>query len=154
MHTLTKAALATPAACAILLAGATGASADEKWTMKLTDTMGNDSGSSSTAQLSLAGDQQLAQVADVEDADRGPHGGVLLDHAGGVLQRHRPAAELGELGPEGLVPVVQGSAQLLGPGGLVGRLLVVLAHAGEVTPRARPSSGPDGPSVVSASLRA
>ena len=30
MHTLTKAALATPAACAILLAGATGASADTR----------------------------------------------------------------------------------------------------------------------------
>ena len=40
----------------------------------------------------------LAEVADVEDADRLAHGGVLLDHARGVLQRHRPAAELRELG--------------------------------------------------------
>ena len=54
------------------------------------------------------GDHRLAEVADVEDADRLADRGVLLDHAGGVLQRHRPAAELGELGAERDVPVVQG----------------------------------------------
>ena len=43
------------------------------------------------------GDHHLAEVADVEDADGLAHGGVLLDHARGVLQRHRPAAELREL---------------------------------------------------------
>ena len=52
-------------------------------------------------------DHRLAEVADVEDADRLADGGVLLDHAGGVLQRHRPAAELGELGAERHVAVVQ-----------------------------------------------
>ena len=62
MRTLTKAALATPAACAIVLAGATGASADEKWTMNLTDTMGNDCGSSSTAHLTIAGDQLTVDI--------------------------------------------------------------------------------------------
>lgn len=73
MHALTKAALATPAACAILLAGATGASADEKWTMKLTDTMGNDSGSSSTAQLSLAGDQLTIDITGTGFTPNSPH---------------------------------------------------------------------------------
>lgn len=73
MHTLTKAALATPAACAILLAGATGASADEKWTMKLTDTMSNDSGSSSTAQLSLAGDQLTIDITGTGFTPNSPH---------------------------------------------------------------------------------
>ena len=53
------------------------------------------------------GDHRLAEVADVEDADRLADGGVLLDHAGGVLQRHRPAAELGELRAERHVPVVR-----------------------------------------------
>ena len=51
---------------------------------------------------------QLAQVADVEDADGVPDRGVLLQHPGAlVLQRHLPAAELGELGAEGDMPVVQ-----------------------------------------------
>ena len=57
------------------------------------------------------GDHRLAEVADVEDADGLPDGGVLLDHAGGVLQRHAPAAELGELRPESDVPVVQRGLQ-------------------------------------------
>ena len=52
-------------------------------------------------------DHRLAEVADVEDTDRLAHGGVLLDHAGGVLQRHRPAAELRELRAERLVALVQ-----------------------------------------------
>ena len=54
-----------------------------------------------------ARDHGLAEVADVEDADRLADGRVLLDHAGGVLQRHRPAAELGELRAERHVAVVQ-----------------------------------------------
>ena len=52
-------------------------------------------------------DHRLAEVADVEDADGLADRGVLLDHARGVLQRHRPAAELGELRAERDVPVVQ-----------------------------------------------
>ena len=52
-------------------------------------------------------DHRLAEVAHVEDADRLADRGVLLDHAGGVLQRHGPAAELGELRPERDVSVVQ-----------------------------------------------
>ena len=55
-----------------------------------------------------AADQRLAEVADVEDADRLAHRRVLLDDAGpGVLQRHRPAAELGELRAQRDVPLVQ-----------------------------------------------
>ena len=56
----------------------------------------------------VAADHQLAEVADVEDAHGLAHRRVLLEHPGGlVLQRHLPAAELGELGAEGDVPVVQ-----------------------------------------------
>ena len=51
-------------------------------------------------------DSGLAEVADVEDADPVAHG-LVLAHDARVLQRHRPAAELGELGPQRLVPVVQ-----------------------------------------------
>ncbi len=54
-----------------------------------------------------AGDPGLAQVADVEDADTGADS-LVLGHDPGVLQRHRPAAELGEFGAERLVAVVQG----------------------------------------------
>ena len=43
-------------------------------------------------------------------ADRLADRGVLLDDARGVLQRHRPAAELRELRAERDVPVVQGRA--------------------------------------------
>ena len=56
---------------------------------------------------SRADDGDLAEVAHVEDADRLTDGGVLLDHAGGVLQRHRPAAEVGELRAQRHVPLVQ-----------------------------------------------
>ena len=55
-----------------------------------------------------AGDARLAEVRDVEDADRRAHRGVLADDAAaGVLDRHLPAAEVGHLGAEGHVPVVQ-----------------------------------------------
>ena len=55
----------------------------------------------------------LAEMADVEDADRLAHRGVLLDDAAaGVLDGHLPATEVGELGAEGDVPFVQrGAAQ-------------------------------------------
>ena len=56
----------------------------------------------------LAADHQLAEVADVEDPDGLADRRVLLEHPGGlVLQRHLPAAELGELRAEGDVPLVQ-----------------------------------------------
>ena len=52
---------------------------------------------------------RLAEVADVEDADRLPDRRVLLEHAGScVLDRHLPPAEVGELGAESHVPVVEG----------------------------------------------
>ncbi len=53
------------------------------------------------------GDADLAEVADVEETDSRADGCVLGQDPGPrVLQRHRPAAELGELGAGGLVPVV------------------------------------------------
>lgn len=73
MRTLTKAALATPAACAFLFAGASGASADEKWTMNLTDTMSNNSGSSSTANLSISGDQLKVDITGTGFTPNSPH---------------------------------------------------------------------------------
>jgi hypothetical protein len=54
------------------------------------------------------GDHQLAEVADVEDADRLPHRGVLLEHATpGILQRHLPARELRHPRPECDVTIMQ-----------------------------------------------
>ena len=55
------------------------------------------------------GHRGLAEVAHVEDADALAHGGVLGDDAAaGVLDRHVPATEVGHLGAEGDVAVVQG----------------------------------------------
>ena len=55
------------------------------------------------------GHRGLAEVADVEDADALAHRGVLGDDAAaGVLDRHVPAAEVGHLGAEGDVAVVEG----------------------------------------------
>ena len=53
-----------------------------------------------------------AEVGDVEEPDALPDGGVLGEHpSAGVLDGHRPAAEVGELGAGGDVPVVQGGGQ-------------------------------------------
>ena len=49
----------------------------------------------------------LPEVADVEDPDRTTDGSVFLQYAGGVLQWHLPATELGELRPRGGVTVVK-----------------------------------------------
>ena len=55
-------------------------------------------------------DPDLAEVADVEDADPLPDGRVLLQHPAAVLQGHLPAAERRELRAERDVPVVEGRA--------------------------------------------
>ena len=64
-----------------------------------------------------------AQVADVPQAHPLPHRPMLLDDADtGVLDGHLPAAEVGELGAERHVSLVQGGAQQchgLGGGGVV-----------------------------------
>ena len=49
----------------------------------------------------------LAHVADIEDADRGAHGAVLLEDSG-VLDRHVPPAEIHHLGAEGTMDRIQG----------------------------------------------
>ena len=50
----------------------------------------------------------LAEVRHVEEPHCLAHGGVLLQHAAvGVLDGHLPPAEVGELGPQGHMPVVQ-----------------------------------------------
>ena len=67
---------------------------------------------------------------------------MLLEHPGGVLQRHLPAAELGELRPESDVPVVEG------------RLLQ--GHARQVTaatPALVPGDGLAWPAVTTYTLR-
>lgn len=73
MRTVTRTTLALPAACAIVLAGATGASADEKWTMDLTDTMGNDSGSKATADVTIDGDQMTLDITGSGFTPNSPH---------------------------------------------------------------------------------
>ena len=74
----------------------------------------------------------LAEVAHVEDADGLADRGVLLDDAAaGVLQRHRPATELRQLGAERDVPVVQRRGAQGGPVVRGGR------HGGEPTAAGR-----------------
>ena len=56
----------------------------------------------------VAAHPHLAEVRDVEQPDRLAHRRVLLQHAAArVLDRHLPAAEVGELGAQRHVPVVQ-----------------------------------------------
>lgn len=73
MRTVTKATLAAPAAAALLLAGASGASAADMYTMKLTDTMGNKSGSTATAELTVDGDQLTIQIQGQGFTPNSPH---------------------------------------------------------------------------------
>ncbi len=77
-------------------------------------------------------------MADVEDAHGLPDCGVLLDHPG-VLQRHLPPTELGELRTQGDMTLVQGGTEQRRGG----RARVVGNHARETTaghPR-RPGAG-------------
>lgn len=74
MRLTTKAALALPGTALLILAGATGASAEESFNMKLTDTMGNDSGSSSTAKLKLDGDSLKISIKGEGFTPNSPHG--------------------------------------------------------------------------------
>jgi hypothetical protein len=75
-----------------------------------------------------SGHPRLAEVADVEEADPRAYGAVLGEHATGVLQRHLPAAELGELRAERDVTVVQRRSAWLA------RAVISVDHAGETTP--------------------
>lgn len=73
MRTTTRAALALPGTALLILAGAAGASADESYDMRLTDTMGNDSGSSSTAQLTVDGDTLKISIEGEGFTPNSPH---------------------------------------------------------------------------------
>ena len=73
MRSTTKLALAAPATCALIFAGATGASADEAYTMSLVDTMGNNSGSKSTAQVTLNGDSMTIKINGTGFTPNSPH---------------------------------------------------------------------------------
>ncbi len=67
-------------------------------------------------------DAGLAEVADIEDPDRRPDRRVLLEHPpAGILDGHLPAAEVGQLGAQRNVPVVQRRPQQL-------------THTGRLTP--------------------
>jgi hypothetical protein len=57
----------------------------------------------------LAGEPELAHVADVEEPRRAPHGEVLVDDPG-VLDRHLPAGEGHQPAAERAVVVVEGRA--------------------------------------------
>ncbi|MDE9364604.1 hypothetical protein PZ938_03220 [Luteipulveratus sp. YIM 133132] len=74
MRTTTKLALAAPAACAMIFAGASGAHADDgTYSMKLTDTMGNNSGSHSTATVHVMGDQLSVHITGSGFTPNSPH---------------------------------------------------------------------------------
>lgn len=73
MRMTTKTALALPGTALLILAGATSASAEESYTMELTDTSGNDSGSSSTAELSLDGDSLTVKITGAGFTPSSPH---------------------------------------------------------------------------------
>lgn len=73
MRTTTKAALAVPAACALMFVGMGGASADETYTMKLVDTMGNKSGSTSTATVTVTGDKLAVAIKGTGFTPNSPH---------------------------------------------------------------------------------
>ncbi len=99
-------------------------------------------------------DVELAEVADVEDADGVAHGSVLLEHAGGVLQRHLPAAELGELRPQRSVPVVEGrllqgharQVTAATSGVRLGQMVLDMTHRDDVhPPQGQPREDPDRP---------
>lgn len=73
MRLSTKAALALPGTALLIMVGATGASAAENYDMKLTDTMGNDSGSSSTAKLTVDGDSLKISIKGEGFTPNSPH---------------------------------------------------------------------------------
>ena len=87
-------------------------------------------------------------------ADGLAHGRVLLDHARGVLEGHRPATELGELRAQRLVPVVQGGplqrrARTCGSGHLIGAVVGgVVSHGREPTSATPRPRGPSEPLVI------
>lgn len=73
MRLTTKAALALPGTALLIMAGATGAQAADNYDMKLTDTMGNSSGSSSTAQLTVDGDSLKISIKGTGFTPNAPH---------------------------------------------------------------------------------
>lgn len=73
MRLTTKTALALPGTALMILVGAAGAQAADNYDMKLTDTMGNDSGSSSTAQLSIDGDSLKIAIQGKGFTPNSPH---------------------------------------------------------------------------------
>lgn len=73
MRLTTTAALAMPAALGLTLAGATPASAAESYTMNLRDTMGNESGSSSQARITVDGDELTIRINGTGFTPNAPH---------------------------------------------------------------------------------
>ncbi len=73
MRTSTKTLLALPAALALCLTSATAASADQTFTMDLSDTMGNQSGSQSTATVKLKGDRMTVTIHGTGFTPKSPH---------------------------------------------------------------------------------
>ena len=73
MRTTTKAFLTLPAALALSLTGASSAFAAENYTIDLTDTMGNDSGSSATADVSIDGDRMTISIDGTGFTPKSPH---------------------------------------------------------------------------------
>lgn len=73
MRTVTKAALAVPAAFTLALSTAATAQADDTYTMNLRDTMGNDSGSRSQARITVDGDRMTVKIDGTGFTPNSPH---------------------------------------------------------------------------------
>ena len=73
MRTTTKAFLALPAALALSLSGASSAFAAESYTIDLTDTMNNKSGSQGTADVSINGDKMTISIEGTGFTPKMPH---------------------------------------------------------------------------------
>lgn len=73
MRTTTKAFLTLPAAIALSLTGASGAFAAENYTIDLTDTMGNNSGSTATADVNIDGDSMTISIEGSGFTPDSPH---------------------------------------------------------------------------------
>lgn len=132
MRTTLKAALAIPAACA-LMAGTGTATAQAHdghhergtYTMKLTDTAGNDSGSSSTATLWLKGDSVKVHITGTGFTPKQPHAQHLHGSFSGDKKFTCPTSKADKDG-DGQVTVEEGLP-------MYGDIMVSLTTSGDTT---------------------
>lgn len=73
MRTALSAALAVPTAAALLVLGGTGASAEDRYTMTLRDTMGNGSGATATVVMDIHDDEMTLKITGRGFTPNAPH---------------------------------------------------------------------------------